>query len=40
MPFVGHTAALTKDFATKYADCIVKFFAQDPPPPPGRRVCR
>lgn len=40
MPFSGHSAALTRNFAAMFGDCILKFFAQDASPPPGRHVCR
>lgn len=39
MPFSGHGAAMHKDFAAMFGQCIYKFFTQDPPPPHGRTVC-
>lgn len=39
MPFSGHSAAMKREFAAMFGECIYKFFTQEPAPPNGRMVC-
>ena len=32
MPFAGHSAAMKKDFAVMFGECIHRFFTQEPAP--------